>query len=72
MELENKIVDKKLILGYKRMALISVLISSLLGISFFFTVGTPHLALNIFLWYVGTVVGLYYSPKIYFKIWKNK
>lgn len=62
----------KVILAYKKMALISTLISLLLGISFFFTVGTPHLGLNIFLWYVGSVVGLYYSPKIYFKICKKQ
>lgn len=60
------------ILYFKRIALISCVISSILAISFFFTVGTPNLVLNIIIWFFGTVFGLYYSPMIYSKIWKNK
>lgn len=66
--MENQ--DKMLYL--KRLAFISIVIFLLLGTSLFFTIHTPHFALNILLVYVGTLFGTYKSPKIYSKIWKDK
>ena len=67
---EDRDIEKMILLAFKRMTFISLIISLILSISFFFTIHTPHLALNILLWYIGTCFGIYMSPKIYYKIWK--
>lgn len=48
-----------------KLLLISVLCSGILSVSFIFTVGTPNIALNILLWYLGSATCIFLSPNIY-------